>query len=71
MAHKTGAPVIPLSIVGSAKAMPHYWMFPMRPSNFCKVVVHEPIASDDKTEEELAQAVRDSIIEGLPDDQKP
>ena len=72
MAHKVGAPVIPLSIVGAAKAMPYYWMFPFRPAaGICKVVVHEPIESVDKTEDELAAAVREAIISGLPDEQKP
>lgn len=72
MAHKVGSPVIPMSIVGAAKAMPYYWMFPFRPaSGICKVIVHEPIESVDKTEEELAEAVRAAIISGLPDDQKP
>lgn len=71
MAHKTGSPVIPLSIVGAGAVMPYYWMFPMRSTNVCKVVVHEPIPSDDKTEDELAEAVRQAIISGLPMDQRP
>jgi 1-acyl-sn-glycerol-3-phosphate acyltransferase len=72
MAHKVGAPVIPVSIVGAAKAMPYYWMFPFRPAaGICKVIVHEPVESIDKTEEELAEAVREAIISGLPEDQKP
>ncbi|KAL7470604.1 hypothetical protein ACHAXS_010858 [Conticribra weissflogii] len=72
MAHKAGAPVIPMSICRAADIMPSYWMFPFRPAyGICKVVVHEPIESKGKTEEELAQAVREAIISGLPDDQKP
>jgi 1-acyl-sn-glycerol-3-phosphate acyltransferase len=72
MAHKVGAPVIPLSLVGSAKAMPFYWMFPFRPARgIAKVIVHDPISSKDKTEEELAAQVRAKIIEGLPEDQRP
>jgi hypothetical protein len=35
------------------------------------VVVHPPIESEGKTEEELAAAVRASLISGLPDDQRP
>ena len=72
MAHKMQAPVIPLSIVASAKIMPAHWMFPFRPGrSVCKVVVHDPIESVGKTEEELAEAVRESIISGLPEDQRP
>lgn len=71
MAYKAGAPVVPLSIVGSGKAMPANWMFPRRPAGDCKVVIHEPIESEGKTEDELAEAVRAAIISGLPEDQRP
>lgn len=71
MAYKAGAPVIPLSIVGSGKAMPPNWMFPRYPTHDCKVVIHEPIESEGKTEDELAQAVRAAVISGLPEDQRP
>ena len=72
MAHKAGAPVIPLSIVGAQKVQPVYWMFPMMPSHRrVKVVVHEPIESKGLSEEELAQKVRQAMIEGVPEDQKP
>eukprot|EP00429_Kryptoperidinium_foliaceum_P026601 CAMPEP_0176153418 /NCGR_PEP_ID=MMETSP0120_2-20121206/78372_1 /TAXON_ID=160619 /ORGANISM="Kryptoperidinium foliaceum, Strain CCMP 1326" /LENGTH=338 /DNA_ID=CAMNT_0017490477 /DNA_START=129 /DNA_END=1145 /DNA_ORIENTATION=- len=72
MAHKAGAPVIPLSIVNSHKVMPTGWMFAMKPSyKTAKIVVHDPVPSEGKTEEELAQAVRESMISGLPEEQKP
>lgn len=72
MAHKAGAPVFPISIVNSDKVMPLGWMMAMRPAHgIAEVIVHPPIASDDKTEEELVEAVRKSMIEGLPADQKP
>jgi len=72
MAHKTGSPVIPCSIVNAAKAHPHYWMFPCRPSgNLCKIIVHDPIESKDITEAELAEKVRNAIISGLPEEQRP
>lgn len=72
MAHKAGAPVIPLSIINSHKVMPIGWMFAMKPSyGTAKVIVHEPVESTGRTEEELAEAVRQSMIEGLPDDQVP
>lgn len=72
MAHKAGSPVIPLSIVHANKVNPPTWMFPRRPSRgICKVVVHEPIESEGISEDELAEKVRKSIIEGLPEDQRP
>ena len=72
MAHKAGAPVIPISICNAADVMPSYWMFPFRPAaGVCKVVIHEPVESVGKTEEELAEAVRESIILGLPREQRP
>ena len=55
-----------------ADVMPSYWMFPYRPAwNVCKVVVHEPVESKGRTEEELAEAVREAIISGLPEEQRP
>lgn len=73
MAHKAGAPVIPISIRNAAGVMPPHWMFPYRPAGSAgaMVVVHPPIESEGKTEEELAAAVRASLISGLPDDQRP
>jgi len=72
MAHKAGAPVIPLSIVNSDKIMPLQWMMAMRPAYpLAEVIVHEPISSFDKTEDELVDAVRKVMIEGLPENQRP
>jgi len=72
MAYKAGAPVIPLSICGAAKIQPADWMFPLkRVGRDVKVVVHEPVESVGKTEEELARIVREKIISGLPEDQRP
>lgn len=72
MAHKAGAPVFPISISNADAVMPLGWMMAMRPAfGTAEVTIHEPVASDDKTEEELVEAVRKSMIEGLPDHQKP
>ncbi len=72
MAHKVGAPVIPISIIHANKVNPPDWMFPRRASHgVCKVVVHEPIESEGITEDELFTKVREAIIDGLPEDQKP
>lgn len=72
MAHKVGAPVIPISIIHANIVNPTTWMFPRKASHgVCKVVVHEPIESKDITEDELFNKVREQIIDGLPEDQKP
>jgi len=72
MAYKAGAPIIPISIVGAGKVHPPYWMFPCRPAkNLASVVVHEPIETTGKTEEEVARQVREAMISGLPVEQRP
>ncbi len=72
MAHKAGAPVFPISIANADRVMPVGWMMAMKPAfGTAEVVVHPPISSDDKTEDELVAAVRQSMIDGLPDHQKP
>lgn len=72
MAHKAEAPVIPFSIVHANTAHPTTWMFPRRASHgICKVIVHEPVESKDISEDELQTRVREKIIEGLPEDQRP
>ena len=72
MAYKAGAPVVPISIVNAHKVMPPEWMMPYRPSRgIAKVIVHKPIESEGKTEDALAAEVREAIISGLPEDQRP
>eukprot|EP00816_Leptocylindrus_hargravesii_P011856 CAMPEP_0196823190 /NCGR_PEP_ID=MMETSP1362-20130617/86482_1 /TAXON_ID=163516 /ORGANISM="Leptocylindrus danicus, Strain CCMP1856" /LENGTH=314 /DNA_ID=CAMNT_0042202981 /DNA_START=27 /DNA_END=971 /DNA_ORIENTATION=- len=72
MAYKAGAPIVPVSIVGSGIVMPPGWIFPVQPARGVgKVIIHEPIESTGKTEDELATQVRDAIISGLPEEQRP
>lgn len=72
MAYKAGAPVVPVSIVNSGVMMPPGWMFPMMAGHKVgKVIVHEPIESEGITEDELATKVREAIISGLPESQRP
>lgn len=72
MAHKAGAPVVPISIIGAAKCMPNHWMFPFRPARgVAKVIVNEPVESEGRTEEELAEEVRRRMISSLPEEQRP
>jgi hypothetical protein len=72
MAYKADAPVIPISINGAAKIMSADWVMPhRRTGDTVEVIIHEPIESKGKTEEELAEAVRQSMISGLVADQRP
>ncbi|GMI48801.1 hypothetical protein TrCOL_g11374 [Triparma columacea] len=73
MASSAGADIVPLSIVGSEKVMPAGWVMPMRSSRSvpAKIIVHPPISSEGKDEKELADEVRQVIISGLPESQRP
>jgi 1-acyl-sn-glycerol-3-phosphate acyltransferase len=72
MAIKAGSPIVPLSIVGSGKAHPSNYIFPRSPSKgICKVIIHKPIETVGRTEEELSQLVRSAVMSGLPEDQLP
>ena len=72
MAHKAGAPVIPMAIVGAQTSHPPHWIFPFRPTGkHASVVVGEPVESEGITEAELATKVRETLINNLPEDQRP
>lgn len=72
MAYKADAPVIPVSINGAAKIMSADWVMPhRRTADIVEVIIHEPVESKGKTEEELAAAVRQSMISGLVPEQRP
>jgi len=52
--------------------MPPDWMMPFRLSRgIAKVIVHEPVETEGKTEEDVAVEVRNAIISGLPPEQQP
>jgi 1-acyl-sn-glycerol-3-phosphate acyltransferase len=72
MAVKAGAPVVPISIVNAHKVMPPDWMMPYRSSRgIAKVIVHDPVETEGKTEHDVAEEVRKAIISGLPPEQQP
>ncbi|GMH80198.1 hypothetical protein TrLO_g10313 [Triparma laevis f. longispina] len=73
MASKAGAEIVPLSIIGSERVMPVGWVMPKVSSRSlkAKIVVHPPISSVGKSEEELTKEVREAIISGLPESQRP
>jgi 1-acyl-sn-glycerol-3-phosphate acyltransferase len=72
MAYKAGTPVIPIAIVGAQKSHPPHWIFPYRPTGkHTKVIVGEPVETEGITEGELSQKVRETLIQNLPEDQRP
>ena len=66
MSAKTGAPIIPISLVGTFAMYPPEVMLPLRPARDLEIHVHPPIYPEGKTEEELAKLTRDAIASKLP-----
>lgn len=72
MARKTGVPIIPLTISHSYAVWPDYALVPsQRGANKLHVHVHDPIESEGKTEDELAELVLEAFVDKLPDIQLP
>ena len=53
--------------------MPVGWLMPKVSSRSvpARVVVHPPVESEGKTEKEVSEEVRQAIIRGLPEEQRP
>jgi len=66
MSTKTGAPIIPITLVGTYAMFPPEVMLPLRPTRNLEIHVHEPIYPEGKTEEELSELTRKAIQSKLP-----
>ena len=66
MSTKTGAPIIPISIVGTFAMFPPEVLLPLRPTRNLEIHVHPPIHPEGKTEEELSALCREAIQSKLP-----
>ena len=66
MSAKTGAPIIPISLVGTFAMYPPEVMLPLRPARDLEIHVHPPIYPEGKTEAELAELTRHAIASKLP-----
>ena len=66
MSTKTGAPIIPISLVGTFAMYPPEVMLPLRPARDLEIHVHPPIHPEGKTEAELEQLCREAIASKLP-----
>lgn len=72
VARKAGVPIVPLSISHSYAVWPAYALLPAQfGRGKLHVHVHDPIVSEGRTEEELAEAVRGAFLSALPGVQLP
>ena len=72
MAVKTKTPIVPLSIQNAHAIMPTNSIFPLQNGiQKLRIVVHRPIKVEEVKDDELEQLVRDKIIAGLEEDQRP
>ncbi len=72
MAIKAGIPIVPISVSGSRKVMPKD-RFAIRPGTV-RITFHDPIPSAGMSLEDrvkLSNQVRDSILSGLDENEKP
>jgi 1-acyl-sn-glycerol-3-phosphate acyltransferase len=72
MAVKTKVPIVPISISHAHAIMPGNSLFPVqRGKGKLHVHIHDPIDTTGKTEAELGELVRKSLLSELPFDQHP
>lgn len=72
IARKTGVPIVPISLAHTHAVMPSNALFPVQPGkNKLHVHVHSEISTTDKTEVELEQEVRASLLSAMPRYQHP
>ena len=72
MATKTNVPIVPITLSHTHAVMPSNSLFPVQPgAGKLHVHVHDPIDSQGKTDDELAELVRASFLQTLPLEQHP
>lgn len=72
MAKKTNVPIVPISISHAHAIYPGNSLFPVqRGKGKLHVHIHDPIDTSDKTEAELGELVRNSLLSELPFVQHP
>ena len=73
MAESVNAPIVPLSIHYAHIVNPKEYVFPMRSSHSVKgkIVVGKPVYPEGKSDEEVMQEVRRTMINNLPPSQRP
>lgn len=71
MAASSGAPVIPISIVNTARAMPVSSLLPIRRAGGIEIVVHPPIDPAGRDTDEVCKEARAAVASGLPEWMRP
>jgi 1-acyl-sn-glycerol-3-phosphate acyltransferase len=72
LAKKTNVPIVPISISHAHAIYPGNSLFPVqRGKGKLHVHIHDPIDTSDKTEAELGELVRTSLLSELPFVQHP
>ena len=73
MAEAVGAPIVPMTIGFAHKVQPLDFIFPVRRSRGVPATIHigDAISTIGKSDEEVMEAVWDSIAASLPESQKP
>jgi len=72
MAVKANVPIVPITISHTHAVMPSNSLFPVQSgADKLHVHVHEAIDTTDKTERQLEDLVRESLLSTLPLDQHP
>ena len=72
MAIKTGVPVVPISLSHTHAVMPGNALFPVQAGKGkLHVHVHDAIPSSDKTEAQLQEIVKETLLSTMPEYQHP
>ena len=75
MAQSAGVPIVPVSVGYAQHVQPIGYVFPVKPSRFGKtkatIVIGKPVETKGKSDEELLTEVRQTMIENLPESQRP
>jgi 1-acyl-sn-glycerol-3-phosphate acyltransferase len=72
MAVKANVPIVPLSIANTHAVMPSVGLLSVQSGKGkLRVYVHDPIEVNGKSEEEISNEVRKSLLSELPMDQQP
>lgn len=75
MAQSAGVPIVPVSLGYAQDVQPIGYVFPAKPGRFGKrkatIVIGKPVETIGKSDEELLAEVRKTMIENLPESQRP
>jgi len=71
MAMQSNVRIVPVSLVGMHRTFPSWAVMPICPGEqFMKVVIHKPIQTEGRSEEDISKETYEAINAGLPVEQK-